>query len=218
MNPYARRHGPLKTACLPIPPPRRIVIFIGRSGGTRTPDLRFWRPLLYQTELHSSAPSRRSIATAPSLVKKAESGAGTGKRSPQNARRGNQSRDETGQGTPGLRNRPPDQARVASHHPLVSLPPLAARPCHGQAMSLALASVRYNHCEARRYTGGARARTLPALLGVTPAGFDHPREDRGESGEGLPQGHNNSSRRRSWPHQPKSALLHSIRPNAADSA
>ena len=27
----------------------------GRSGGTRTPDRRFWRPLLYQTELHSSA-------------------------------------------------------------------------------------------------------------------------------------------------------------------
>ena len=27
----------------------------GRSGGTRTPDLRFWRPLLCQTELHSSA-------------------------------------------------------------------------------------------------------------------------------------------------------------------
>ncbi len=22
LNPYARRHGPLKTACLPIPPPR----------------------------------------------------------------------------------------------------------------------------------------------------------------------------------------------------
>ena len=25
----------------------------GRSGRTRTPDRRFWRPLLYQTELHS---------------------------------------------------------------------------------------------------------------------------------------------------------------------
>ena len=28
-------------------------IVSGRSGGTRTPDLRFWRPLLCQTELHS---------------------------------------------------------------------------------------------------------------------------------------------------------------------
>ncbi|MBM2826597.1 MAG: hypothetical protein HW403_661 [Dehalococcoidia bacterium] len=29
----------------------------GRSGGTRTPDPRFWRPLLSQTELHSYAPA-----------------------------------------------------------------------------------------------------------------------------------------------------------------
>ena len=38
-------HRPLKTACLPIPPPGRQA---GRSGGTRTHDLRFWRPLLCQ--------------------------------------------------------------------------------------------------------------------------------------------------------------------------
>ena len=39
-------HHPLKMACLPIPPPRR-----GRGGRIRTHDLRFWRPLLYQSEL-----------------------------------------------------------------------------------------------------------------------------------------------------------------------
>ena len=59
LNPYARRHGPLKTACLPVPPPRpernrkatpsppvrstlpRTRMLNGRSGGTRTPDRRF---------------------------------------------------------------------------------------------------------------------------------------------------------------------------------
>src|SRR5581483_8130382 len=38
-------------ACLPIPPPRQAVRAqrrCGRSGGTRTPDRRFWRPLLYR--------------------------------------------------------------------------------------------------------------------------------------------------------------------------
>src|SRR4029450_3467146 len=62
LNPYARRHGPLKTACLPnsttsaVAPKLRsdsparlpVLSLIGRSGGTRTPDRRFWRPLLYQ--------------------------------------------------------------------------------------------------------------------------------------------------------------------------
>ena len=48
----ANAHGPLKTACLPIPPPRHGVLCprvsgsFGRSGRIRTPDLRFWRPLL----------------------------------------------------------------------------------------------------------------------------------------------------------------------------
>ena len=32
------------------------VSFSGRSGGIRTPDRRFWRPLLYRTELHSYWP------------------------------------------------------------------------------------------------------------------------------------------------------------------
>ena len=44
--PRAHAHHPLKMACLPIPPPRH-----GRGGRTRTHDRRFWRPLLYQTEL-----------------------------------------------------------------------------------------------------------------------------------------------------------------------
>jgi hypothetical protein len=34
---------------------------VDRSGGTRTPDRRFWRPLLYQTELHSSAASKSGV-------------------------------------------------------------------------------------------------------------------------------------------------------------
>ena len=41
--PRAYAHHPLKMACLPIPPPRP-----GRGGRTRTRDLRFWRPLLFQ--------------------------------------------------------------------------------------------------------------------------------------------------------------------------
>ena len=59
-------HQPLKLACLPIPPPRHETTSagiqysrsvgtcvlgwpaVGRSGGTRTPDRRFWRPLLCQ--------------------------------------------------------------------------------------------------------------------------------------------------------------------------
>jgi hypothetical protein len=43
-------HHPLKMACLPIPPPRQASSpeNRGRSGGTRTPDRRFWRPLLFQ--------------------------------------------------------------------------------------------------------------------------------------------------------------------------
>ena len=43
-------HHPLKVACLPIPPPRQVSrrIYRGRSGGIRTPDRRFWRPLLFQ--------------------------------------------------------------------------------------------------------------------------------------------------------------------------
>lgn len=66
-------HCPLKTACLPIPPPARQARTIpwlvlipaggkplrrggnGRSGRIRTLDRRFWRPLLYRTELHSCA-------------------------------------------------------------------------------------------------------------------------------------------------------------------
>ena len=36
IRPYG--HRPLKTACLPIPPPRRVLA--GGSGGTRVPDLR----------------------------------------------------------------------------------------------------------------------------------------------------------------------------------
>ena len=47
--PRAHAHHPLKMACLPIPPPRH-----GRGGRTRTHDRRFWRPLLYQTELRPS--------------------------------------------------------------------------------------------------------------------------------------------------------------------
>ena len=68
-------HCPLKTACLPIPPPARHCEERlaprphprraahsrarrgrdGRSGRIRTLDRRFWRPLLYRTELHSCA-------------------------------------------------------------------------------------------------------------------------------------------------------------------
>ncbi len=44
--PRALAHHPLKMACLPFPPPRH-----GRGGRIRTHDRRFWRPLLYQTEL-----------------------------------------------------------------------------------------------------------------------------------------------------------------------
>ena len=48
-------HCPLKTACLPIPPPRPgSNLKLGRSGRIRTPDHWFWRPALSQAELRSS--------------------------------------------------------------------------------------------------------------------------------------------------------------------
>ena len=57
-NSYARNeHSALNAACLPVPPPRPMLTDprAGRSGGTRTPGLRFWRPLLFQL---SYTPSR----------------------------------------------------------------------------------------------------------------------------------------------------------------
>ena len=59
-------HRPLKTACLPIPPPgperavRPQPVSRGRSGGIRTPDLRFWRPLLCQLSYTPAAKSESS--------------------------------------------------------------------------------------------------------------------------------------------------------------
>ena len=43
----AYAHHPLKMACLPD-----STTSAGRGGRIRTHDTRFWRPLLYQTELH----------------------------------------------------------------------------------------------------------------------------------------------------------------------
>src|SRR4030042_1289330 len=51
----AYAHHPLKMACLPIPPPRHIIFW--RSERARTPDRRFWRPLLYQLS-YTPAPKR----------------------------------------------------------------------------------------------------------------------------------------------------------------
>jgi hypothetical protein len=48
--PRAHAHQPIKMACLPFPPPRH-----GRGGRIRTHGRRFWRPLLYQTELRPFA-------------------------------------------------------------------------------------------------------------------------------------------------------------------
>ncbi len=48
MNSYAlTRTTPSRWRVYQIPPPRH-----GRGGRIRTHDTRFWRPLLYQTELH----------------------------------------------------------------------------------------------------------------------------------------------------------------------
>jgi hypothetical protein len=41
----------------------------GRSGRTRTPDRRFWRPLLYQTELHSLALTGVILLCGGAIVK-----------------------------------------------------------------------------------------------------------------------------------------------------
>lgn len=56
-------HRPLKTACLPIPPPRHAKP--GRSGGIRTPGLRFWRPPLCQL---SYTPTRTAQSTNHSTL------------------------------------------------------------------------------------------------------------------------------------------------------
>ncbi len=39
LNPYARRHGPLKTACLPIPPPRLVGGWIMETGSWRASNM-----------------------------------------------------------------------------------------------------------------------------------------------------------------------------------
>ena len=81
-------HCPLKTACLPIPPPRQAdclpsldpsslrrscdyhITFSpgfsnGRSGRTRTPDLRFWRPLLFQLSYTPTGALQHPILPPP---------------------------------------------------------------------------------------------------------------------------------------------------------